>query len=54
MADDPDPYLGPVAEVLTAEGLIDEAELRNSTPRIDETGYYNLNGGTRFGQFIFC
>jgi hypothetical protein len=45
VADDPDRFLAPAAEMLTAEGMTDAAELlRTSTVRVEETGYDNWNG----------
>ncbi|WP_293947634.1 abortive infection family protein [Sneathiella sp.] len=47
LAEDPESYLATVSEMLTAEGMTDAAEiLRTSTPRVEETGYDNWNGGT--------
>jgi hypothetical protein len=46
-SDDPEKYLATVAEMLTAEGMIEAAEiLRISSYRVEETGYDNWNGGT--------
>lgn len=40
-------YLATAAELLTAEGMTEAADtLRRSTPRVEETGYDNWNGGT--------
>ncbi|WEX86573.1 abortive infection family protein [Sinorhizobium garamanticum] len=40
-------YLATAAELLTAEGMIEAADaLRKSTPKVEETGYDNWNGGT--------
>ncbi len=40
-------YLATAAELLLAEGMTEAAEvLRETTPRIEETGYDNWNGGT--------
>ena len=40
-------YLATATELLTAEGMTDAAAvLRESKPRIEETGYDNWNGGT--------
>ncbi|MDP8930086.1 MAG: abortive infection family protein [Actinomycetota bacterium] len=47
VAENPDRYLAAAAEMLTAEGMTDAAELlRTSTARVEETGYDNWNGGT--------
>lgn len=47
VAEDPDRYLATAAEMLTAEGMTDAAEiLRSSTSKLEETGYDNWNGGT--------
>lgn len=41
-------YLGTVAEMLTAEELPDAVLLlKLATPRVEETGFDNWNGGTR-------
>lgn len=41
-------YLATTAELLLAEGMVEAAEvLRTSTPKVEETGYDNWNGGTR-------
>lgn len=40
-------YLATATELLVAEGMTEAADvLRVSTPRVDETGYDNWNGGT--------
>lgn len=40
-------YLSTAAELLLAEGMSEAADvLRRSTPRVEETGYDNWNGGT--------
>lgn len=40
-------YLATTSELLTAEGMVEAADvLRSSTPKIEETGYDNWNGGT--------
>ena len=42
-----EPYLATAAELLTAEGMRDAAELLRMTPAtVEETGYDNWNGGT--------
>jgi hypothetical protein len=47
IAKDLEPYLATAAEMLTAEGMSDAAELlRISAVKIEETGYDNWNGGT--------
>lgn len=47
IADNPEPYLATAAEMLTAEGMTDAADIvRQSTVRIEETGYDNWDGGT--------
>ncbi len=47
VAENPDRYLAAAAEMLTAEGMTDAAELlRTSTARVEETGYDNWSGGT--------
>lgn len=41
-------YLATTSELLVAEGMMEAAEvLRTSTPKVEETGYDNWNGGTR-------
>jgi hypothetical protein len=48
VAENPERYLATAAEMLMAEGMMDAAEiLRTSTAKVEETGYDNLNGGTR-------
>lgn len=47
VAETPDRYLATAAEMLTAEGMTDAADiLRISMAKVDETGYDNWNGGT--------
>jgi AbiJ N-terminal domain 3/Abortive infection C-terminus len=47
MAENPELYLATAAEMLTAEGMTEAAEiLRVSMARVEETGYDNWNGGT--------
>ncbi len=47
VADEIEGYLATASEMLTAEGMADAADiLRTSTPKIEETGYDNWNGGT--------
>jgi len=47
VAEDPERYLATAAQMLTAEGMTDAAELlRTSTARVEKTGYDNWNGGT--------
>ena len=47
IADDPELYLATVAELLVAEGLLEAAQIvRDSQPKVEETGYDNWNGGT--------
>jgi hypothetical protein len=47
IAADPELYLATACDMLLAEGMNEAADiLRKSTPRIDETGYDNWNGGT--------
>lgn len=46
-ADDLERYLATAEAMLSAEGMVDAAEvLRSARPRIEETGYDNWNGGT--------
>jgi AbiJ-like protein/abortive infection Abi-like protein len=48
VAENSERYLAAAAEMLTAEGMTDAAEiLRTSTARVEETGYDNWNGGTK-------
>jgi hypothetical protein len=48
IAEDPDRYLAIAAEMLATEGMGEAADiLRAATPRVEETGYDNWNGGTR-------
>jgi HEPN domain-containing protein len=43
-----DDYLSTTAALLLAEGMTEAAEvLRTSSPKVEETGYDNWNGGTR-------
>lgn len=52
IVEDPESYLATAAAMLSAEGLTDAADvLRVATPRIEETGYDNWNGGTRMWTF---
>jgi hypothetical protein len=45
--ENPEPYLATAAEMLTADGMSEAAEvLRISTAKVAETGYDNWNGGT--------
>lgn len=45
--ENPEKYLATAAEMLTAEGMTDAAEiLRVSSAKVEETGYDNWNGGT--------
>jgi len=47
VVEDFDRYLATAAEMLSAEGMTDAAELlRTSTVKVEETGYDNWNGGT--------
>lgn len=47
MADNLDKYLATAAEMLLAEGMTDAADLlRTTTPKVEEMGYDNWNGGT--------
>lgn len=47
VAENPDRYLATAAEMLTAEGMTDAAEiLRVSAVKVEKTGYDNWNGGT--------
>jgi hypothetical protein len=47
IAENPDKYLATAAEMLKAEGMTEAAELlRTTTPKVEETGYDNWNGGT--------
>jgi len=47
VAEDPERFLATAAEILTAEGMADAAEiLRTSSAKVERTGYDNWNGGT--------
>lgn len=47
IAEDPEKYLAAACDMLLAESMTEAAELlKTSTPRFDETGYDNWNGGT--------
>ena len=47
IAADPEQYLAAASDMLLAEGMNEAADLlKKSTPRFDETGYDNWNGGT--------
>jgi hypothetical protein len=47
VAESPDRYLATAAEMLTAEGMTDAAEiLRVSAVKLEKTGYDNWDGGT--------
>ena len=48
LAESPDQYLATAAEMLAAKDMGDAADvLRVATPRVEETGFDNWNGGTR-------
>lgn len=48
LSDGYEDYLATTAELLSAEDMNDAADiLRRSSPRVEETGYDNWNGGTR-------
>lgn len=52
IAEDSESYLATAAEMLTAEGLNEAAQiLRVATPNVEETGYDNWNGGTTIWTF---
>ena len=47
LADDPERYLATTAELLSAEGMREAADLlRTASPQAEQTGYDNWNGGT--------
>jgi len=47
VGENPDKYLATATEMLMAEGMTEAAELlRTTTPKVEETGYDNWNGGT--------